>query len=38
LGAPFAPLDRVYAQGWFRDPAVVGGTHLSNALDIAVSP
>jgi alpha-tubulin suppressor-like RCC1 family protein len=38
LGAPFAPLERIYAQGWFRDPAVAGGSHLSNALDIAVHP
>jgi hypothetical protein len=38
LGSPFAAFDRVRAQAWFRDPAAVKGTNLSNALDFPLAP
>ncbi len=38
LGAPFQAGDRVYAQGWFRDPGAPKTTNLSNGLEFVVAP
>lgn len=38
LGQPFAPGARVFAQGWFRDPASAKTTALSNGLTFVVGP
>jgi hypothetical protein len=36
--APLAPGDKLYAQGWFRDPAAPKSTNLTNALELTVAP
>ncbi len=38
LGAPFQAGDRVFAQGWFRDPGAPKTTNLSNGLEFVVAP
>jgi Tol biopolymer transport system component len=38
LGAPFAPGQHVYAQGWFRDPPSPKSTMLSDGLEFVVQP
>jgi hypothetical protein len=38
LGNPFAPGQHVFAQAWFRDPSIPGGTMLSDALEFVVQP
>jgi hypothetical protein len=38
LGNPFAAGDKLYAQGWFRDPAAPKSTNLTNALELSVAP
>ena len=38
LGAPFQAGDRVFAQGWFRDPGAPKTTNLSNGLEFALVP
>ncbi len=38
LGHPFAVGQRIFAQGWFRDPPSPKGTSLSDALGFAVQP
>jgi hypothetical protein len=38
LGAPFAAGQKIYAQGWFRDPPSAKTTNLSNALQFALCP
>jgi hypothetical protein len=38
LGAPFAPGQSVWAQGWFRDPPAPLGTSLSNGLEFTLTP
>jgi hypothetical protein len=37
LASP-APGDKLYAQGWFRDPAAPKSTNLTNALELSVAP
>jgi hypothetical protein len=38
LGAPFSAGQRVYAQGWFRDPPSPKTTSLSNGLTFVTCP
>jgi hypothetical protein len=38
LGAPFAPGTAIHAQCWYRDPAAVKTTNLTNALEFVVVP
>ncbi|MCY3003235.1 MAG: hypothetical protein NTV21_15655 [Planctomycetota bacterium] len=38
LGSPFSAGDRVYAQGWYRDPLGIENTALSNALAFTLQP
>jgi hypothetical protein len=38
LGVPFQAGDRVFAQGWFRDPGAPKATNLSNGLEFALVP
>jgi len=38
LGSPFSVGDKVYVQGWFRDPLAPLRTNLSNALELTVRP
>ncbi|MCC7011301.1 MAG: hypothetical protein IT454_01965 [Planctomycetes bacterium] len=38
LGAPFSAGQKVYAQAWYRDPAAVKTTNLSDALELTVVP
>jgi hypothetical protein len=38
LGQPFYPGDVVYAQAWFRDPAAVKTTNMSNAMSFTLAP
>lgn len=38
LGAPFQAGDRVFAQGWFRDPGAPKTTNLSNGLEFVLAP
>ncbi len=38
LGSPWSVGDKVYAQAWFRDPAAVKSTNLSNALELTLVP
>lgn len=38
LGAPFAELDVLYVQAWFRDPPSSKTTALSNALSVVLCP
>jgi hypothetical protein len=38
LGAPFNVGDKVYAQGWYRDPPAPKTTNLSNGLELTVVP
>ncbi|MBM3990905.1 MAG: hypothetical protein FJ298_07840 [Planctomycetes bacterium] len=38
LGAPFSAGNRVFVQGWFRDPPSCKGTSLSNALAMTFAP
>lgn len=37
-GSPFSVGDKLYAQGWFRDPPVPKSTSLSNGLELTVIP
>ena len=36
LGNPFVAGNKVYVQGWYRDPAAVKTTNLSNALELTM--
>lgn len=38
LGNPFSAGQKVYLQGWYRDPAAPKTTNLSNALEMTVQP
>jgi len=38
LGSPFSSGDLVWAQAWFRDPAAVKTTNLTNGLEFVVCP
>lgn len=38
LGAPFSAGQKVYAQAWYRDPAAVKTTNLSDALELTMAP
>jgi len=38
LGAPFSAGNRLFVQGWFRDPPSCKGTTLSNALEMTFAP
>jgi hypothetical protein len=38
LGAPWAAGDKVYVQGWFRDPPSCKTTNLSNAVELTYQP
>jgi hypothetical protein len=38
LGSPFAAGQRVYAQGWYRDPQASKTTNLSDALEMTYIP
>lgn len=38
LGQPFAAGDKIYLQGWFRDPTSFPVTAFSNALEVTLGP
>ncbi len=38
LGQPWVAGEKVYAQGWYRDPSAVKTTNLSNALELTYVP
>lgn len=38
LGSPFAAGDKVYVQGWFRDPPAPRASSLSNAIELTLVP
>jgi subtilisin-like proprotein convertase family protein len=38
VGNPFAAGDKVYVQGWYRDPPAAKTTNLSNALEMTQTP
>ncbi|MCC7012970.1 MAG: hypothetical protein IT454_10440 [Planctomycetes bacterium] len=38
LGAPFSAGQKIYAQAWYRDPAAVKTTNLSDALELTMAP
>jgi subtilisin-like proprotein convertase family protein len=38
VGNPFSAGDKVYVQGWYRDPPAPKTTNLSNALELTVQP
>lgn len=38
LGTPFSAGDKAYAQLWYRDPAAVKTTNLSDALELTFAP
>mgnify|MGYP001160173804 CR=1 FL=1 len=38
LGAPWSAWDKVFAQSWYRDPLAPKTSHLSNALELTVTP
>ena len=38
VGNPFSAGDKVYVQGWYRDPPAAKTTNLSNALELTVQP
>jgi hypothetical protein len=38
LGNPFSPGDKVYVQGWYRDPPAVKTTNLTDAVELTYVP
>jgi hypothetical protein len=38
VGNPWSAGDKVYVQGWYRDPPAAKTTNLSNALELTVQP
>ena len=38
LGNPWTAGDKVYVQGWFRDPPACKTTSLSNAVELTYLP
>jgi hypothetical protein len=38
LGSPFSAGDKIYVQGWYRDPPAPKTTNLSNGVELTVQP